>query len=76
MDKYISGEDRSAYIVQHLDNCIMYINNNFPEGFYLPGAGEGMISASTVTAGIALMELRIATNDLCSFPVDNIDAMH
>jgi GNAT superfamily N-acetyltransferase len=74
LDKYISGEDRTVYLLDHLDQGMLYFNNDVLEGFYLPAAGEGMISAITATAGIALMDLRIKTKDVFIFPVGNIVA--
>ncbi|MHA4843949.1 GNAT family N-acetyltransferase [Flavitalea antarctica] len=73
LDKQVSGEDRALYLQDHLDHGILYFDNRVLEGFYLPSAGEGMISATTSTAGITLMELR-KTKDVFIFPVDNIIA--
>ncbi|HTE23112.1 GNAT family N-acetyltransferase [Flavitalea sp.] len=74
LDKHVSGEERTVYLQDHLDQGMVYFNNEVLEGFYLPAAGEGIISAGTSSAGIALMEFRIKTKDVCIFPVDNINA--
>ncbi|PSJ78038.1 hypothetical protein C7N43_05525 [Sphingobacteriales bacterium UPWRP_1] len=44
------------------------------KGFCLPALGDGLIIATTSTAGQELMKLRLKSKDFASFPIDNLSA--
>ncbi len=71
LDKLISKEDRIFRLEEHLQNSYVYKRNNKVEGLYVPTFGEGLIIASTDSAGIELMKLRLATHENAAFPSDN-----
>lgn len=74
MDERISQENRSFRLEDHLENGHIYIKDSIVEGFYLPSFGEGLILAETDSAGIELMKLRMATQNIAAFPKENIAA--
>lgn len=74
LDYKISGEDRQVLLEPNLSGAYIYLDDQKVSGFYLPDLGDGLIVASTVTAGIELMKLRLNTNDEASFPKDNLPA--
>jgi hypothetical protein len=72
LDRQVSGEDRLFHLQQHLSNGLVYVVDNRVEGFYLPTMGDGLIVATTNTAGQSLMRLRLATKDFAVYPIDNL----
>ena len=74
LDYKISGEDRKVLLEPNLSGAYIYLDDQNVSGFYLPDLGDGLIVASTVTAGIELMKLRLNTNDEVSFLKDNLPA--
>jgi len=71
MDRLTSGEGRSAYFDEHLEQAQIFIKDEVIEGFYMPTLGDGLIIATTPLAGKELMKLRLATKDFFIFPQDN-----
>jgi len=49
----------------------VYQNNNQVLGFYLPGFGDGGISAITEEAGIELLKMRIVETNKIFIPEEN-----
>ena len=74
LDREVSGENRLFHFEQHLSDGFVYLQDNNVQGFYLPTFREGLIIATTHSAGQELMALRLTTKDNASFPVDNISA--
>jgi GNAT superfamily N-acetyltransferase len=74
LDKQISQEDRSFYILKYGGDGFVYEHENVVQGFYLPRFGEGLIVANNNTAGIELIKLRLQTRDTAAFPMENIGA--
>lgn len=59
LDAKAIGEDRSAILLRFLSTAQVYLNEQQQlEGFYIPDLGEGLIIATTTTAGTSLMRLR------------------
>ncbi|RCH55726.1 hypothetical protein DJ568_07525 [Mucilaginibacter hurinus] len=75
LDKQASGEDRMLHLQLFLKGGYVYLSDNIVNGFYLPGWGEGLIIANNSSAGIALMQLRLATKNYAAFPSENKDAI-
>lgn len=74
MDKKVSQENRMFCIEEHLQCGHYYKNDNILEGFYLPSFGEGLIIATTDSAGLELMKLRLKSETTAAFPSDNLIA--
>lgn len=74
LDRDVSGEDRMFHLRQHLSGSFLYTAKNTIEGYYLPDMGDGLIIATSVAAGQALMRLRLATKDFSVFPSENTQA--
>lgn len=72
LDKLVSGENRVLLIEQHLSDGFLYLHDNKVEGFYLPSLGNGLIIATTNTAGQELMKVRLKSKDFAAFPIDNL----
>lgn len=71
LDNKISGEDRSTLLSDHLQNTLVYLENNFIQGFYMPELGEGSILADTTNAGFELMKIKYTRIDKAVLPSDN-----
>ncbi len=72
LDYSASGEDRHKLLSVHAGTGWVCTGTGDIRGFYLPGIGEGLIVAQDVEAGLALMELRLASNDtVAALPSDN-----
>lgn len=74
LDRQVSGENRMFQLEQHLSSGFVYSQANKVKGFYLPTFREGLIIATTESAGQALMKLRLTTKGNASFPIDNLIA--
>jgi N-acetylglutamate synthase-like GNAT family acetyltransferase len=74
LDRQVSGEDRIKLLDQHLSDGFLYLQDNKTQGFYLPNLGDGLIIATTNSAGQELMKLRLKSKDFASFPIDNSSA--
>lgn len=74
LDERVSKENRRFRLENHLENGHVYTKDSIVEGFYLPTFGEGLILAETDSAGIELMKLRMATQNIAAFPKDNVIA--
>lgn len=71
LDKFISGENRETTIKKHLKNASLFIKHNIIEGLFIPDLGEGLILATTPTAGIELLKLRLNTHENVIIPINN-----
>ena len=72
LDKRISGENRESLIEKHLDNSLMYLDNEGLTGFYLPKLGEGLIIADNSLTGIELMKAKYSKKaDKAVIPSEN-----
>lgn len=74
LDRQVSGEVRMLLLEQHLSDGFLYLQGNKVQGFYLPNLGDGLIIATTNSAGQELMKLRLKSKDFTAFPIDNINA--
>lgn len=74
IDHQVSGEDRMILLAPYLSDAFVYVTDNALQGFYLPTLGDGLIAATTPSAGQALMSLRLTTKDFAAFPADNVIA--
>jgi len=61
LDFSATGEKRSSFIMNRLDECFVYEDGDI-EGFFLPLLGNGFIVASQHKAGIELLNFRCTTN--------------
>lgn len=75
LDRQASGEDRKSQLEQHLSKGFIYLHDNEVKGFYLPTLGDGLIIATTTSAGQELMRLRLTSKDFAAFPIDNTGAI-
>lgn len=71
LDQKITGEIRSDYLKLFLPNAIVAEQNNTPQGFYLPNAGEGLVMATDFEAGLALLRNRAKNQPALSFSAEN-----
>ncbi len=74
LDRQATGEERVLVLEQHLSNGFLYLQDNEVKGFYLPDLGDGLIIATTSSAGQELMKLRLKSKDFAAFPIDNLSA--
>lgn len=58
IDRETSGENRSGFLLPVLKDALVYADGAGVLGFYLPGFGDGGVSALTDKAGLALLEER------------------
>lgn len=75
LDRQVSGEDRTLLLEQYLSDGFLYLQDNEMQGLYLPNLGDGLIIATTNSAGQELMKLRLKSKDSASFPIDNLSAI-
>ena len=71
LDRAISGEDRTRFLVDKMAGAQVYEDMGVVFGFYLPEAGEGLVMADTVDAGIALMDVRVRNVNAAVLPTVN-----
>ena len=74
IDRKVSGEERVFHIENYFPNAYVYCEGKNVEGYYLPTFGEGLIIATTASAGVELMKFRLRSNEHAVFPVDNLYA--
>lgn len=74
LDRQVSGENRMFQLEKHLSSGFVYLQDNDVKGFYLPTFREGLIIATTNSAGQELMKLRLTTKENAAFPIDNVGA--
>lgn len=72
LDLLVSGESRGAYFEGRTDEG--WTAPDPADGFYLPGIGEGLVAARTVTAGAALLHRRLDGAVRCVVPEENSEA--
>jgi len=72
LDKKISGENRGSLLFDHLSTSKVYIQNNSLAGVYIPGSGEGLIIADTLSAGLELMKEKYSIIDKAVLPAENV----
>ncbi|MFA5833347.1 MAG: GNAT family N-acetyltransferase [Bacteroidota bacterium] len=72
MDRIISSEVRMFHLKSHLPHGFVYKNNSSIDGFYFPTFGDGLILANTKSAGIALLQLHLQSNERVVFPKNNV----
>ena len=76
LDKKISGEDRNNLLKNHIQNSLLYLNeNNDLTGYYLPSLEEGTILANDVKSGIELLKVKILTNNKITIPIECNEAI-
>ena len=71
LDKKISGEEREPLLKKYVEDSFVYLENEEVKGFFIPTLGEGLIFASTIEAGIALMNLKYAKVNTAVIPSTN-----
>lgn len=71
LDALISGESREPLMQKHLDDCLVYLENQELKGFYLPTLGEGAIYATHPDIGVCFMELKYSIVDKAVLPSEN-----
>lgn len=72
LDKKASGENRQTLIAEYLINSIVYLENSHVLGCYLPDLRNGLIVADSIQAGLALMNVKYATEDKAAIPSANV----
>lgn len=75
LDRTATGENRSAYLLEHIADCKIYLDKDGVRGAYFPTTVRGMIIADSVEAGMALMNLRLRAYDACMVPIENTQAI-
>jgi len=76
LDRLVSGEDRKKLLCEHLNNTLVFVENNLLKGFYMPTLGEGLIIADSPAAGLALMKRRTASTKKFCIPILNENALN
>ena len=76
LDRAVSGEDRKKLLREHLNNALVFAENNLLKGFYMPTLGDGLIIADSPAAGLALMNLRAASTKKFCVPILNENALN
>lgn len=71
LDGKLTGENRENLIQKHLDNCLIYIDNETVIGYYLPFLGEGAIYAQEKSVGLELMNIKYSIVDKAVIPSEN-----
>lgn len=77
LDARATGEDRSDILRRFLSTSHVYLHDNqVLEGFYMPALGDGLIVATTPTAGRSLLRLReMQGKFFITIPTQNEDAL-
>lgn len=76
LDRETSSENRSILLEKHLDDCLVYLENETVTGYYFPTLRDGLIIAKTPTAGLALTKLHLTKQGRLIFPKENIDLVN
>lgn len=71
LDRKLTGENRVNLIKNHLDNCLIYTDNETIKGYYLPFLGEGAIYAQESNVGLELMKIKYSIVDKAVIPSEN-----
>ncbi len=71
IDLEASGEDRSVFLRPVLKDALVYAEGDTVLGFYIPGFGDGGVSALTEKAGHALLGERTMDGRKIFLPVEN-----
>lgn len=71
MDKDVSGETRERLLDLHLPFMHLWIKNGTLSGYYAPTLGDGLIVATSETAGTELMQVRNTTQKMFGLPLSN-----
>lgn len=74
LDWQISRENRMFYLRMHQAKGWVYVADQRVQGVYLPTFGDGLITASTPSAGLELMKMRLKSKDSACFPAGNTRA--
>ena len=72
LDQEISGEKREAILKDYVGHAYVYRHENEILGGYFPSLGEGLVVASNVDAGLALMALRVLQSEKICVPSENL----
>jgi len=75
LDLKCSGENRINSLEGHISKSYLYRNENKTKGVYLPTLGEGLVIATTETAGLELMKWRLNSQTKAVFPIENQSAL-
>jgi len=75
LDALASGESRRERLAEYLPSAICYYQGGLLEGYYLPNMVEGHIVARTERAGLALLALRLQTEEVAVVPKGNAAAI-
>lgn len=75
LDQRITGEKREPIIQKHLDDALLYCDEDGLTGFYLPHLGEGFIGALHAVAGVELMKAKYSKIDRAVVPAENLIAI-
>jgi GNAT superfamily N-acetyltransferase len=74
LDRRVSMESRMFHLEKHLPYGFVYLVDDLVQGYYLPTFGDGLIIASSASAGLELMKWRLTTKNFAAFPIDNTNA--
>ena len=72
LDSEISSENRQKHLDNYLKDCFIYCEKSVVEGFYVPSFGEGLILASTPSAGNELLKMHLNKNGKVVLPENNL----
>lgn len=75
LDRIASGEDRSGFLLENLQEVLVYDQEGEVTGVYLPGWGRGAVLASVPEAGTALLRYRLQTSEHSMLPEENQPAI-
>lgn len=70
LDMEVSRENRWRTLGTYIESAYVFINNEFLQGYYIPTLGEGLIIASTPSAGLELLKLHLKSTNRLSLPKD------
>jgi len=74
LDSLATGEDRGPWLEPLAEDGWVTTGSRGVTGFFLPSAGEGLVVARTVRAGVALLHRRLDGSDRAVVPVENPQA--
>lgn len=75
LDRKAAGEDRSRFLLEHMEGALVFMKEDRLEGFYLPAIRDGLIIAQNAQAGIELMKRRFRDHAVAMLPDDNTAAV-
>ncbi len=75
LDREASGEDRSRFLLEHMQGALVFMDSNKLEGFYLPAIRDGLIIAQNANAGLELMKRRLKDLPFAILPDTNTAAI-